>query len=303
MRAVWRVALIVAFAMVLAASLVLRQAGATVLLPPIKVIATTTDIKDLVRTIGGRQVVVESLAAPSQDPHTLELKPTQLLRMRSADLVIRIGLDHEPWLARTSTDAPVLDLSRTIRLLQTDTPRLRAERQAHIHLFGNPHYWLDPNNARPMVLAITAALTRLRPAEAAYFNANQAAFLSALDAQLPQWKAALAPYAGTRVVVLHDSWTYFADCFGLSIVASAEPSPGIPPSPAELATLFSRMRAAKVRLVIANPDSNADLVRQLATHGGAPAVTLVPSVGGDPAADTYLMLIATNVSRLAKALR
>lgn len=297
-----RAIVFVALAVALASSLAPPQAVAAAQAPPIQVVATTTDIKDLVQTIGGRHVAVESLAVPSQDPHTLELKPGQLLRLRSADLVVRIGLDHEPWLAKTRTDAPVIDLSRNIRLLQTDTPRLRAERQAHIHLFGNPHYWLDPTNARPMALAITDALVRLRPADRAYFNANQAAFLADLDAQLPQWKATLAPYAGTKVVVLHDSWTYFADAFGLAIVASAEPTPGIPPSPAELATLFSRMRAAKVRLVIANPDSNSALVRQLADHGGAPAVTLVPSVGGDPAAGNYLSLIGLNVTRLAKAL-
>ncbi len=295
--------MLVALAVALACSAAPRQALAATPMLPVHVVATTTDIKDLVQTIGGNQVAVESLAAPSQDPHTLELKPAQLLRLRGADLVVRIGLDHEPWLAKMRTDAPVVDLSRTVRLLQTDTPRLRAERQAHIHLFGNPHYWLDPENARPMALAISAALARLRPAEQAYFDTNQAAFLARLDAQLPVWKAALAPYAGTRVVVLHDSWTYFADRFGLSIVASAEPSPGIPPSPAELAALFARMRAAKVRLVIANPDSNGDLLRQLAAHGGAPAVTMVPSVGGDPAAGSYLSLIALNVARLAKALQ
>ena len=297
-----RATVLIALAMALISSIAPRQAAAAIPMPPIRVVATTTDIKDLVQTIGGNQVEVESLAAPLQDPHTLELKPGQLLRLRGAELVVRIGLDHEPWLAKTRTDAPVVDLSRTIRLLQTDTPRLRVERQAHIHLFGNPHYWLDPHNARPMVLAITAALVRLRPAERTYFEVNQAAFLARLDAQLPQWRAALAPYAGTKVVVLHDSWTYFADCFGLSIVASAEPTPGIPPSPAELATLFSRMRTAKVRLVIANPDSNASLVRQLAEHGGAPSATLVPSVGGDPAAGSYFSLITLNVTRLAKAL-
>jgi ABC-type Zn uptake system ZnuABC Zn-binding protein ZnuA len=295
MRAIFTFALAAA----LAFSVTPRQAAAAAF----NIVTTTTDIKAIVMAIGGNRVQVESLAAPSQDPHSLELKPAQLARLRDADLLVRIGLDHEPWLAKMQTKAPVLNLSQNVRLLQTDVPRLRAERQAHIHRFGNPHYWLDPENARSMALSITEALTKLDPADRAYFDANQAAFIAQLDARMPGWKAAMAPYAGTKVVVLHDSWAYFADRFGLSIVASAEPNPGIPPSPAELATLFSRMRESKVRLVIANPDSNSALVRQIAEHGNAHAVTLVPSVGGDAAANDYFSLIDLNVSRLVKALQ
>jgi zinc/manganese transport system substrate-binding protein len=292
-----------ALAVVLALCATPPQAAAQAPQAPLHVVTTTTDIKDLVITIGGGKVDVQSLAAPSQDPHALELKPVQLALLRGADLVIRIGLDHEPWLARMQTQAPVLDLSRNVRLLQTDTPRLRVERRAHIHLFGNPHYWLDPENARNMAVSITGMLTKLRPGDRAYFEGNRAAFNAQLDARIPGWTTSMAPYAGTKVVVLHDSWTYFFDYFHLSIVASAEPNPGIPPSPAELARLFSRMRDSKVRLIVANPDSNPALAGQLAEHTSARPVVLVPSVGGDPAAKTYLSLIDLNVSRLAKALQ
>lgn len=294
---------IFALAVVLALCVTPPQATAQAVSPTLRIVTTTTDIKDLVIAIGGSKVDVHSLAAPSQDPHALELKPAQLSLLRGAGLVVRIGLDHEPWLAKMQTEAPVLDLSRNVRLLQTDTPRLRAERQAHIHRFGNPHYWLDPDNARLMAMSITQALTKLRPFDRAWFEGNRAAFNAQLDARIPRWKASMAPYAGTKVVVLHDSWVYFFDYFHLSIVASAEPNPGIPPSPAELATLFSRMRDAKVRLIVANPDSNPALVRQLVEHTSARPVTLVPSVGGEPAIKTYLSLIDLNVARLAKALQ
>ena len=270
---------------------------------PSYVVTTTTDLKDIVRAIGGNRVEVDSLALPAQDPHTLELKPAHLARLEKADLVVRIGLDHEPWLAKMHTRALVVNLSQHVRLLQTDTPRLRAEARAHVHLFGNPHYWLDPENIPPMSLAIMQALSTLRPADQGYFEANQAAFLSKLKLRMKEWQLAMAPYAGTKVVVMHDSWAYFADRYQLAIVASAEPSPGIPPSPAELAALFARMRASSVRLVIANPDSNSALVEQVAQHGHARAVTLVPSVGADADANSYFSLIDLNISRLAKALR
>jgi zinc/manganese transport system substrate-binding protein len=242
-------------------------------------------------------VVVESLAGPQHDPHAIELKPAQLARLRNASLVVRVGLDHEPWLSRLKTAAPVLDASSGVRLLQTETPRLRVERKAHVHAFGNTHYWLDPQNAHPITASIVDSLATLRPGERSRFEANRHAFLAALDDKVKQWSETLAPHRGAKLVVIHDSWTYFADRFGLSIVAAAEPTPGVPPSAAELAALFKRMREAGVKVLIADPHSNPALVRQIAEKTGAKPVTLMPS-GND-----YIALFDANVERLAAALK
>jgi ABC-type Zn uptake system ZnuABC Zn-binding protein ZnuA len=262
----------------------------------LQVVTTSADLKALVEAVGGERVEVESLAAPEQDPHAIEVKPAQLARLRRAALVVRVGLDHEPWFSRLKTTAPVIDASRGVRLLQTETPRLRAERKAHVHAFGNTHYWLDPQNAQPITASILESLARLSPADRPGFEANRSAFLHKLDAKIKDWSAALAPYRGAKVVVIHDTWTYFADRFGLAIVAAAEPTPGVPPSPAELATLFKRMRESGVRLVIADPHSNPSLVRQISERSGARAATLLPS-GSD-----YIGLFDENVKRLAAAL-
>lgn len=294
MRALTAVLLALAFGM---------TSGSATATEKTKVVATSTDLQALVRRVGGDRVEVESIASPSQDPHAIEFKPTQLARLRSAALVVRIGLDHEPWLARLQTGAQVLDVSRGVALLQTETPRLRAERRAHVHAYGNTHYWLDPENARPMTAAMVGALATLRPADRLYFEANRNDFLKELDTRMLGWKAALAPHRGTKVVVIHDSWTYFANRFGLSIVAAAEPTPGSPPSPAELAGLVSRMRQARVRLIVADPHSNPALVRHVAEQGFARAITLAPSVGADPAAHDYLSMFDVNVQRLVDALR
>jgi ABC-type Zn uptake system ZnuABC Zn-binding protein ZnuA len=263
----------------------------------LQVVTTSADLKALVEAVGGERVAVESLAAPEQDPHAIEVKPAQLARLRRAALVVRVGLDHEPWFSRISPkNVLILDASRGVRLLQTETPRLRAERKAHVHAFGNTHYWLDPQNAQLITASILEALARLSPAERPGFEANRSVFLHKLDSKIKDWSAALAPYRGAKVVVIHDTWAYFADRFGLSIVAAAEPTPGVPPSPAELAALFRRMREAGVRLVIADPHSNPSLVRQISERSGARAVTLLPS-GSD-----YLGLFDENVKRLAAAL-
>jgi ABC-type Zn uptake system ZnuABC Zn-binding protein ZnuA len=261
------------------------------------VVTTSADLKSLAEAVGGDRVEVESLAAAEQDPHAVEIKPGQLAQLRRAALVVKIGLDHEPWLARVpATAATVVDASKAVRLLQTETPRLRVERRAHVHAYGNTHYWLDPYNAEPITASILAALSELRPADKPIFEANRAAFLARLKAKLPEWEAALKPYRGTKIVVVHDSWAYFADRFGLQIVAAAEPHPGVPPSPAELAALFARMREAGVRVLVADPHANPALVRQIAEKSGAKAVTLVPS------ATDYIGLFDENVKRLTAAL-
>jgi ABC-type Zn uptake system ZnuABC Zn-binding protein ZnuA len=192
---------------------------------------------------------------------------------------------------------PVVDVSKSIRLLQTETPRLRVERATHVHAFGNTHFWLDPHNARPITASILEALTALRPADKATFETNRDTFLVRLDTKIAEWEATLAPYRGTKVVVVHDSWAYFADCFGLQIVAAAEPHPGIPPSPAELAELFQRMREFDVHILIAEPHANPALVRQIAEKGAAKAVILASS-GPD-----YVDLFDANVKQLTAALK
>ena len=265
----------------------------------LRVVATSADLKSLAEAVGGERVEVESLAAPEQDPHGVELKPAQLARMRSAALLIRVGLDHEPWLAkvRLPESMVVLDASRGVRLIQTHTPRLRVERQAHLHAFGNTHYWLDPTNAFTITASIRDALAKLSPHDAQLFEANRTAYIGALTAKIEGWKRSLAPFRGAKLVVVHDSWSYFAEYFGLAIVAAAEPNPGVPPSPGELAALFQRMRESRVRVLIADPHANPSLVRQIATQSGAHPVTLHPS------SQDYIRLFDDNVARLAGALQ
>jgi ABC-type Zn uptake system ZnuABC Zn-binding protein ZnuA len=293
-----------------------REGGGAPLSGPaagaLRVVTTSTDLRALVEVVGGDRVAVESLAPAVHDPHAVEVTPGRLRHLKDAQLLVRIGLDHEPWLARAlaTVNAPRfapggphdLDASKGIELLQAETARVRSERGVHVHGFGNPHYWLDPVNARPITAAIAAALTRLAPAERETFATNRARFLDRLDASLARWTTALAPYRGARAVVVHDSWPYFARRFGLVIVAAVEPAPGVPPAPASLVALTARMRAAGIPLLIAEPSSSAALVAQVAERGGARVVTLIPSVGGDPEARDYLELFEVNVGRLARAL-
>jgi ABC-type Zn uptake system ZnuABC Zn-binding protein ZnuA len=198
---------------------------------------------------------------------------------------------------RLTPGSPIdLDLSRTVELLQTDVPRL-ARDSPHVHGFGNPHYWLDPENARPMTAAILDALARLAPDARPRLEANRARFLAEFDAGLSRWERAKVPCRKTRVVVAHATWPYFARHFGLA-VAAVERSPGVPPSPASLAALITRMRETGVDLILAGPSSPTNLATRLAGRTGARVGTLVASVGADPEANDDITLSEVNIRRL-----
>lgn len=278
---------------------------------PISVVSTSTDLKALVQAVGKERVQVESLAPPLHDPHALEVKPGQLSKIKDASLLMRIGLDHEPWLDRALRtlsdrrfvrDSPnYLDTSKGIQLLQAETPRVRSDQGAHLHGFGNSHYWLDPENSKTITAAILEALARLASGERRYFEANRKRFLDQLDERLKIWLRATARLKGTRVVTVHETWPYFAQRFGLIVVAVVEPTPGVPPSPSYLASLIQKMRNSGIKLLIAEPYSNAAVVRQVTSQSGAAAITLIPSVGGDSEATDYLSLFELNVKRLSSA--
>jgi zinc/manganese transport system substrate-binding protein len=272
----------------------------------VAVAATTTDLRDLIVAVGGDRVSVESLTDPRQDPHAREIHPRQLALLSRADLLVRVGLDHEPWLPRALRAAGAtprdLDGSRVVTLLDTQTPRLRADSRPHVHAFGNTHYWLDPENARPLTALIAERLGEMVPADRGLFAANRNRFLRELDARLARWRAELRPHAGTRVVVAHDTWPYFAHRFDLIIVATIEEKPGVPPSPRYLGALMEQMKQSGIGTILAEPSAPAALLARVAAGTGARVVTLVPSVGADPKATDYLTLFDVNVRRLVKAL-
>jgi len=221
-------------------------------------------------------------------------------------VLARVGLDHEPWLPRALRAAGAtprdLDASRAVVILDGETPRLRADRRPHVHAFGNTHYWLDPENARPITARIVETLAAIAPAGRPVFTANRERFLRELDARLVRWRAALHPFAGTRVVAAHDTWPYFARRFDLVLVATVEEQPGTPPSPRHLGTLIERMKDADVKVILAEPAAPTAVLARVAAATGARVVTLAPSVGADPAATDYLALFDLNVGRLAAAL-
>jgi ABC-type Zn uptake system ZnuABC Zn-binding protein ZnuA len=289
-----------------AASLAASPAAAAV-----RVVTTTTDLAAIVRGVGGDRVEVTAIAAGFQDPHFVDAKPSYLLQLQRADLFAQVGLELEigwaPTLVGNARNPRILpgapgfvDASAGIAPLQVATA---ADRGAgDIHPYGNPHYWLDPENGRRIAANLVAGLERVDPAGAAEYRRRLAEFDARLDAALARWRERAAPLAGLPVVAYHNSWPYFERRFGFRVVGFVEPKPGIPPSGKYVAELAEEMKRQGVRLILMSTFYDQKTAKLVANLSGARVVTLANSVEGLPEVESYFDLFEVNLSRLLAAL-
>jgi zinc/manganese transport system substrate-binding protein len=278
-----------------------------------KVVTTTTDLESLVREVGGDRVDVESLARGYQDPHFVEPKPSFILKLHGADLLVVVGRELESsWLPPLITQARnpriqpggpgYLDASLTARILDMPTGQI-TRAMGDVHPLGNPHYWLSPDNGRRVAQAVRDRLSQLSPGDAAYFAQRFADFDRRLTEAEKRWQAAIAPYRGVKIVTYHRSWTNFADEFGLNVIGYVEPKPGIPPSPAHTFALINAMKGEQVRIILVEPYFDVRTPNAIARQTGAKVVVMPPSVGGVPEVDSYIELFDYNVQLLVSTIK
>jgi zinc/manganese transport system substrate-binding protein len=277
----------------------------------LRVITATTDLASLAQEVGGDKVDVESIARGYQDPHFVEAKPSFLLKLRKADLLIVVGLELEigwlpPLITQSSNpniqvSAPgYLDASRFARILEIPTGQVtRAE--GDVHPQGNPHYWLDPDNGLRIAKGIADKLSEMRPNDAAYFAQRYTAFEQHLKQADQQWQAQWKPYAGRKIVTYHRSWPNFAEHFGLNVVGYVEPRPGIPPSPQHTVELIGQMRRDNVKVIVVEPYFDLKTPNAVARDTGGQVVVLMPSVGGEKEVTDYFKLFDYDIAKLKQA--
>ncbi len=277
----------------------------------LKVITTLTDLASLTQEVGGDKVEVEALARGYQDSHFVEPKPSFLLKLRNADLLINVGLELEiGWLpplitqsgnGRIQRGAPgYLDASQFAEILEIPQGVVtRAE--GDVHPLGNPHYWLDPDNGRRIAKGIAAKLSEMDPADSAYFQQRDQDFEKRLAEADKKWLAAIAPYRGRKVVTYHRSWPNFAKHFGLDVVGYIEPRPGIPPTPSHTIELVNQMKRENVKIELIEPYFDLKTPNSIASMTGGKVVVLLPSVGGKPEVTDYFKLFDYDINLLTKA--
>ena len=244
------------------------------------------------------------------DAEDYQPKPQDVLRLKHARLLVRVGLDYDLWVDRLLAQAGKPEISRGgpgyvdasfgIAVLELRGMSV-GPGDGHAHGSGNPHYWLDPKNAEIITGTILEALARIDPANAASYEANRLAFLARLNAKLAEWEAKLAPLKAMPIVAYHNSWPYFARRFRLDFVGFIETKPGVPPSPSHLAGIVQTMRARGVRIVVREPHEPERDVAFVASKAGASVVTLAASVGALPQTGDYISLFDANVEALTSA--
>jgi zinc/manganese transport system substrate-binding protein len=278
----------------------------------VQVVTSLQDFASIADAVGGKRVETFALARGYQDPHFVEPKPSFILRLSKADLLIVAGLELEvgylPPLIDQSRNAKIrpggpgyLDASAGCDILERPTGTV-TRAMGDVHPFGNPHYWLDPENGRIIARSIAARLKSLDAAGAAEYDANLAAFEAKLTEGTKRWEAALAPYAGAELVTYHNSWPNFLKRFKLVAAAYVEPKPGVPPSPAHIVELIDMMRAKKIPVILMEPYFDRKTPAQIAEKTGATLLILIPSVGGRPETKDYFGLFDYDVKLLADAL-
>jgi len=277
------------------------------------VVATTEDLASLAREVGGDRINVDGIAKGYQDPHFVEAKPSFILKLQKADLLVVVGRELEigwlPPLIQQSRNAKVqvgaegyLDASQSVKILDIPTGQI-TRAMGDVHPLGNPHYWMDPENGRIIAREVADKLSQFRPGDRAYFEQRLADFNRRLTEAEKRWYADVTPYKGTKVVSYHRSFPNFAERFGLDIVGYVEPRPGIPPSPSHTLDLIREMQRLNIKLVLVEPYFDLKTPEAIGRATGAQVLVMPPSVGGVKEATDYLALFDYNIKLLVNAVK
>jgi zinc/manganese transport system substrate-binding protein len=304
-----RLSLIVVSSLALALTLAAPSPAAA----KVSVVSSLHDFASIAQSIGGDRVDAFALAKGYQDPHFVDAKPSFIVRLSKADLLIVAGLELEigylpPLIDQSRNDKihpgnrGYLDASVGCDILQRPTGQV-TRAMGDVHPYGNPHYWTDPDNGRVIARAIAARLSELDPAGKAAYDKGLADFEAKLAAKQKEWDGKMAPYAGTKIVTFHDSWPNFAKHFKLVVAGHVEPKPGIPPSPTHTLEIINLISAEKIPVILVEPYFDTKTPKYIAEKTGSAVVTFYPSVGGTSDIKDYFALFDKNVDSFVAAMK
>jgi ABC-type Zn uptake system ZnuABC Zn-binding protein ZnuA len=277
----------------------------------LRVVASTPDVADMARQVGGERVAVETIAQGGQDPHKVPVKPSFVTKLNRADALVVNGLGLEeaflPALLEVASNPKILPtgpayIDASVLLKPLEVPSSQNRAQGELHPLGNPHTSLDPVRGKLMARAIAQGLARVDPAGASAYEAGLARFEALLDQKIAEWERLAAPLRGVKAVSYHRDLAYLADRYGLVLVGTIETKPGVPATPGHLEELIDTMKREQVALVIREVAYEMPLAQTVAERTGARVATIATLVGGLPGADSYVDFIEANLKALLQAL-
>lgn len=278
----------------------------------LKVVCTTVEIADIVKNVGGEKVETVWLMDGRQDPHSVEPRPSMVIKARNADAIAVIGMDLDMWvdgIIRASKNPKIqkgaqgyIDLSVNIKKLEVPQGKVDGK-MGDVHIYGNPHYHLDPENGVVMAETIKEKLILLNPDDETFFKENCAVYIRNLEARIAQWKKRTAVFKDISILPTHNCWLYFITAFGLKTTGYLEAKPGIPPSPNDIITLVDKMKKENTKLIIAEPFYPSGAIEKISEMTGARIVRIPSSTLGVEAPNTYIDLFEYNISKLENAVK
>ena len=278
----------------------------------LRVVTTTPDLASVAREIGGDRVNVVALAKPTEDPHYVDAKPSHIVTLNRADALIEGGAELElgwlPPLLENSRNRKIaagapgrIVASDRIKMLEVPTSFDRSK--GDVHSLGNPHFLIDPVDVKIIAGNIADHFTRIDPRSAATYRDNLARFNAKLDSKFADWHKQLAPYRGAKIVTYHNDFVYLADRFGLNVVETLEPKPGIAPSPAHLAQVIGKMKSTNAKVILVQPYQSRRTAETVARQTGAVILDVSQQPGGRSNTTTYFDMMDNLVATLAGAFR
>ena len=260
------------------------------------VVATTTQVADLVRQVGGSRVEVEQMLRPGGDPHDYEPRPSDVAAVAGARVVFRSGGEVDDWLGDVIDNAG--GEAEVVTLLDS------VQREG-----DDPHWWQDPRNAVRAVGAIRARLARVDPSGRGSYDRNAArltARLRSLDRAIAECVERV-PRAKRRIVTTHDSLGYFARRYGIEVVGSVIPSLSThaQASAGDVEELVRQIRREGVEAVLPESSVNPDIERAIAREAGATigSPLFADSLGDEGSAgDTYVRALAADARALVRGM-
>jgi ABC-type Zn uptake system ZnuABC Zn-binding protein ZnuA len=292
-------------------ALALAAGGSAPAAAKVDVVAVDQNLAWVTRAVGGNNVAVDYLAGSNQDPHRVEPRPSQVVKLSRAQMVVRIGMDLDGWfdsLLRASGNPAILpngrgyvDASRGIRALEVPSGKLDPS-QGDIHVYGNPHYFFGPSNLPIVARNVMEGLKRVDARNGGTYEANYRQLASRLNDALQGWRAKLGGSRGKQVVTYHKSLIYFLNEFGLRELDNVEPKPGLEPTAGHVSSVGRRMKDAGVTVILTEGFRSRRFADLLARQSGGKVVALPGGIGAERGTEDYFSFMGVMVDRVAAAL-
>lgn len=275
-----------------------------------EIAATTFPIYDIARTVAGPDALVHLIVPPGTSPHAFDVSAETIKNIGGSDVMLVSGHGVDDWIAslrHALPDVPVIVMDRNISLrsivAQDEHEEGGHEEEGVEHGHGSidPHYWLDPNNAKIMASTIADELKKIDPEHAGRYTERKDAFVQELEKQDAVWQARLQSFTKRDVLTFHDAFYYFADHFNLNVVATYEPFAGKEPSPQYLAELHHIVKEYDIRTLFIEPQLSRSGLDAFASDVGA-TIGVLDEMGGADGKESYIRLVDANVSEVEKAL-